>query len=73
MKFFRRLSYREYRLAIVMGFVDGVLTALLLASGRIFDKGIEMTVPMALRIATGALATAGFVFYIGRYTEPKRN
>jgi len=69
MKFFRLLTRREYRLAIVMGFVDGILTAMLLAAGRILRDEIPMTFPLALRIATGALATAGFVFYIGRYSE----
>lgn len=69
MKYLRWVTHRERRLAFVMGLVDGVLTTMLLAAGRILGRGMPMNLSVALRVATGALATAGFVFYIGRYAE----
>jgi VIT1/CCC1 family predicted Fe2+/Mn2+ transporter len=51
-----------------MGFADGVLTALLLASGRLVGSRI-VDASLAIRVALGALATSGFVFFVGRYAE----
>jgi|GEM_PF-429765 len=69
MKYFRWVTHREHRLALAIGFVDGILTAMLLSTGRILGRGMPMNFSVALRVATGALVTAGFVFYIGRYAE----
>lgn len=54
---------------IAMGLADGILTALLLASGRILDGGRGVDASLAMRVAISALATSGFVFYVGRYSE----
>lgn len=69
MKYLRWAFHRERRLAVVMGFIDGVLTAMLLAAGRVLGRGVPMDFSVALRVATGALATAGLIFYIGKYAE----
>jgi len=69
MKYLRWVTHRGRRLALVMGLVDGVLTTMLLAAGRILGRGMPMNFSVALRVAAGCFATAGFVFYIGRYTE----
>ena len=59
----------EWLQAVAMGLADGILSALLLASGRLLgsDRGVDAS--LALRVAAGALATSGFVFYVGRYAE----
>jgi predicted membrane protein (TIGR00267 family) len=59
----------EHRLAIVMGFVDGILTAMLLTGQRLLGRGSPLDFSVALRVATSALATGGFVFYVGRFAE----
>lgn len=69
MKWLSRLKRQEYRLAVVMGFVDGILTAMLLAAQKILGHGTPVAFESALKVAVFALATAGFVFYIGRYAE----
>lgn len=63
------LKRREHRLAVVMGLVDGILTAMLLAARRMMGHGAPVDAETALKVAVSALATAGFVFYIGRYAE----
>jgi VIT1/CCC1 family predicted Fe2+/Mn2+ transporter len=72
-KALRWFRHRKRRLAIVMGGVDGILTALLLAAGRLLGRGALLDVSLAMRVAVGAMATSGFVFYIARYTELRSN
>jgi len=55
--------------AIAMGLSDGILTALLLASGRLLGRGDPMNAGLALRVAVGTMATGAFIFYVGRYAE----
>jgi len=55
--------------AIAMGLADGILTALLLASGRLLGRGDPMDGGLAFRVAVGAMATGAFIFYVGRYAE----
>lgn len=52
-----------------MGLVDGLLIALLMAARRILGYGMPVDWGTALKVAFYAMATAGFVFYIGRYAE----
>ena len=69
MRWLYRLKRQEYRLAVVMGLVDGILTAMLLAAQKILGHRTPVDFESALKVAIFALATAGFVFYIGRYAE----
>jgi VIT1/CCC1 family predicted Fe2+/Mn2+ transporter len=69
MSWFRRLWNREYRLAIVMGCVDGILTAMVLTAGRMLEHGSPIDASLVLRVAVSSLATAGFIFFVARYTE----
>jgi VIT1/CCC1 family predicted Fe2+/Mn2+ transporter len=55
--------------AVAMGVADGVLTALLLASGRLLGPGEIVDGSLAVRVALGAMATGAFVFYVGRYAD----
>lgn len=67
------LKHREHRLAVVMGLVDGILTAMLLAARKMLGYGAPVDNQMALKVAVSAFATAGFVFYIGRYVDFRSN
>jgi predicted membrane protein (TIGR00267 family) len=69
MTILRSLISREHRLAMVMGFVDGILTAMLLAAARLLGRGTPLDLGIVVRVAVSALFTAGFVFYVGRYAE----
>jgi hypothetical protein len=64
----RALRPEDHR-AIAMGLADGMLTALLLASGRLLGRGDPIDGGLALRVAVGAMATGAFIFYVGRYAE----
>jgi VIT1/CCC1 family predicted Fe2+/Mn2+ transporter len=54
---------------VAMGLADGILTALLLASGRLLAGGHGVDGSLAMKVAIYALATSGFVFFVGRYAE----
>jgi predicted membrane protein (TIGR00267 family) len=59
-------------LPVVLGFSDGILTALTLAAGRLTSLGQTVSLSLALRIAAGALASGAFVFFVARYAELRR-
>jgi len=63
------LFRREMLLAAILGFSDGILTALTLAAGRLTNAAQPVTVGLGLRIGAGALFSGAFVFFVARYTE----
>jgi VIT1/CCC1 family predicted Fe2+/Mn2+ transporter len=69
MKWLYLLKRRENSLPVVLGLVDGILTAMLLTARKILGYGTPVDSGIALKVAIYAFATAGFVFYIGRYAE----
>jgi predicted membrane protein (TIGR00267 family) len=56
----------------VLGFTDGILTAITLAAGRLINPEQHMPIGLALRIATGALASGAFVFFVAQYAHLRR-
>jgi predicted membrane protein (TIGR00267 family) len=72
MKRARWLFRRENLLPLVLGFSDGILTALTLAAGRLTGSEQPVTLSLAMRIAVGALASGAFVFFVARYAELRR-
>ena len=60
---------RGILLAAVLGFCDGILTALTLTAGRLTGTDQAVTLGFASRIATGALGSGAFVFFVARYSE----
>ncbi len=63
------LLQRAGPLPVVLGFTDGLLTALTLAAGRLTTAEQGVTAGLALRIAAGALASGAFVFFVARYAQ----
>lgn len=51
------------------GFVDGILNALTLASGKLLDVAQPLTVSLALRVGAATMATTLFVFFVAHYAE----
>ena len=72
MKSAQWLFRRENLLPLVLGFSDGILTALTLAAGLLTGGGGGVTLSLALRIAAGALVSGAFVFFVARYSELRR-
>jgi predicted membrane protein (TIGR00267 family) len=60
---------REHLLPTVLGFSDGILTALTLAAGRLTSSAQPVSFGLALRIAVAALVSGAFVFFVARYAE----
>lgn len=57
----------------VIGLMDGVLTALTLAAGKILaGPSAALTVSLALRIAFGAAASGAFIFYVAEYARLRK-
>jgi len=65
----RRLMGPDRILAPVLGFTDGSLTALTLASGKLLGGHGAITVDLALRVALAAAASGAFVFFVARYSQ----
>jgi len=62
----------DRKFPFLMGFVDGFLTALTLAAGRLFDKTSTADLSLAIRVAIASLVSSGFVFFVARYSELRR-
>ena len=53
----------------MIGPVDGILTALTLAAGRILTPDQPIDISLALRIALAASLSGGFVFFVAEYAR----
>lgn len=63
---------KERQLPILIGFVDGMLTALTLAAGKLLEVNSPIDLSLALRVATASLVSSGFVFFVAKYAEQRR-
>lgn len=68
-RIFGWLFQRDRLLPLAAGLCDGILTALTLAAGRMLDADRPMTMSVALRVSTGALASSAFIFFVGYYAS----
>jgi predicted membrane protein (TIGR00267 family) len=55
--------------ALVIGLVDGILTALTLAAGRVVSASAPIDVSLALRISAGASLSGAFIFFTAEYAR----
>jgi predicted membrane protein (TIGR00267 family) len=69
MKIVAWLSHPKHRLDLVAGLCDGILTALILAAGKLLNGGDSVSVGLALRVATAATLTGGFAFFVAHYAD----
>lgn len=60
---------RERLFSFVIGPVDGILTALTFAAGRIVIAAQPINISLAIRIALAASLSGGFVFFVAEYTK----
>lgn len=65
----RRLFRRDRLLPPVLGFTDGILNALTLASGELFDANGTVSIGLAARVSAAAFLTAAFTFFVAQYAE----
>jgi VIT1/CCC1 family predicted Fe2+/Mn2+ transporter len=59
----------EHLFSLVTGVVDGILTALTLAAGRIVAPDQPIDLVLAVRIALAASLSGGFVFFVAEYAH----
>jgi len=70
MKAVNFIRHANNRLDVVAGLIDGILTALALAAGRVVHTGGEgATLSLALRVSVAAGVTTIFVFFVAHYAE----
>jgi len=58
--------------ALVIGLVDGILTALTLAAGRVVGSSAPIDLSLALRISAGASLSGAFIFFTAEYARLRR-
>jgi predicted membrane protein (TIGR00267 family) len=69
MSFRSWLESARTRLDVTAGLVDGILTALTLASGKLLDGVAHPGVTFALRVGAATSLTTLFVFFVAHYAE----
>lgn len=60
---------QKKQVPFLIGFIDGMLTALSLAAGKLFEPNDHITLMLALRVACVSLASSGFVYFVATYTD----
>jgi predicted membrane protein (TIGR00267 family) len=60
---------RENTFPLVVGPIDGILTALTLAAGRISAAEQPIDISLAVRIGLAASLSGGFVFFVAEYAR----
>ena len=64
-----RFSWPESSFPYVLGLVDGMLTALTLASGKLMGGSRGFDSMMAVRISVASAVSGAFVFFAAEYTR----
>jgi predicted membrane protein (TIGR00267 family) len=67
----RRVFRHENIFALVIGLTDGILTALTLASGKVFSSTEPITISLALRISAASSLSGVFVFFAAEYMRQR--
>jgi predicted membrane protein (TIGR00267 family) len=62
-------SRGDYAFALVVGLVDGILTALILAAGKVLTAGESIELSDVVRVAVVASISAAFTFFVAQYSR----
>lgn len=62
-------AHHRYRLDVVAGLIDGVLTALTLGAGHLANSVLPTTLSLAFRVAGAAAISGAFVFFVAHYAD----
>jgi predicted membrane protein (TIGR00267 family) len=62
-------SRGHYAFALVIGLVDGILTALILAAGKVITAGESIEVSDVVRVGVVASFSAAFTFFVAQYSR----
>jgi predicted membrane protein (TIGR00267 family) len=62
-------SRGDYGFALVIGLVDGILTALVLAAGKVMAAGQSIRLSDVVRVAVVASISAAFTFFVAQYSR----
>lgn len=65
----RRRPRESLVLPLALGLSDGILNALVLASGALLRRKHEVTVVLGVRVGVAALVTAAFAIYVATYAD----
>ncbi len=60
---------RERIFPLLIGVVDGILTALTLAAGQVLSADSALDLTLALRISTASALSGAFVFFVAEYAR----
>jgi VIT1/CCC1 family predicted Fe2+/Mn2+ transporter len=71
MKITAWLFRRERMFALLIGAVDGILTALTLAAGRVLSTDSTLGLTLALRIPAASALSGAFVFFVAEYARQR--
>jgi VIT1/CCC1 family predicted Fe2+/Mn2+ transporter len=65
------LFRREHMFALLIGVVDGILTALTLAAGRVLSVADALDSTLAFRISAASALSGALVFFVAEYARQR--
>lgn len=65
----RRPGHHPWLLPVGLGASDGILNALILASGSLVHSSTAMTFALAARVSAAALLSAVFTYFVAEYAD----
>ncbi len=69
-----RTFLKKHLFALVLGLIDGILSVLTLATGKVLDnKGEKFSFSLALRVALVTAISGGFVYFISEYAKQRNS
>lgn len=63
------MTRQDKKFPFLLGFIDGILTALTLSTGKLWQEGAVFDFNLAVRVSIAALVSGGFVFFVAKYAE----
>lgn len=64
-----RLLRREYAFPLITGLTDGILTALTLGAGKVFESNEPIDASLMWRLAAAAALSAAVIFFVADYAR----
>ena len=63
------MTRQDKKFPLLFVFIDGIVTALIVCTGKISEVENKFGINLAIRVSIGALITGGFVFFVAKYAE----
>lgn len=63
------MTREDKKFPVLLGFIDGMLTALTLCTGKLLEGGARFDLSFVFRVSLAAFITGIFVYFVAKYAE----